>query len=121
MRRAAADLKVITRDEVQLARIELAEQVKKVAAQGAAAILGGTVALIGFALLCATAVVALEPLVAPLWARMLIMAGTYLVLGFMFAAAFANRLRQDLPPRPALAEEEARVTVRRVREEVQHA
>jgi hypothetical protein len=121
VRRAMSDLKVITRDEAELAKIEISKGLKKAAGEAAAVVLGGVVALIGFALLCATAVAALAPVIPALWARMLIMAAVYLVVGSVLAAAFANKMRQDLPPKPTMAKEEAQETMHRVREELQHA
>lgn len=121
VRRAMSDLKVITRDEAELARIEIAKGLKRAAGEAAAIVLGGVVALIGFALLCASAVAAMAPVIPALWARMLIMAAVYLVIGSVLAAAFASRIRRDLPPQPTMAKKEARDTVNRVREELQHA
>jgi hypothetical protein len=121
VRRALADLKVLTRDEVELARIELSKGLKKAAGEAAAVVLGGMVALVGFALLCVAAVAALAPVIPPLWARLLIMAAVYLVLGSVLAAAFASKMRRELPPTATAAREEAEETIHRVREELQHA
>ena len=121
VRRAMSDLKVITRDEAALARIEISKSLKKAAGEAAALVLGGIVALIGFALLCATAVAALAPVIPPLWARMLIMAAVYLVLGSVLAAAFASKMKRELPPTPNAAKDEAEKTIQRVQEELQHA
>jgi hypothetical protein len=121
VRRAVADLQVMTRDEIALARLEISKGLKKAAGEAAAVVLGGIVALVGFALLCASAVAALAPIIPALWARMLIMAAAYLVLGAVVAAGFAARLRRDLPPTPTAARQEARETIDRVRKELRHA
>jgi uncharacterized membrane protein YqjE len=117
-RRAAGDLKILARDELELARLEFSKSLRTALADGAAMVLGGVIALIGFALLCMTAVVALAPWVPSLALRMAIMSAVYLVVGGMFASVFMKRLRRDLPPELRRAREEARRTVQAVREEV---
>jgi hypothetical protein len=119
--RAAADLKIIMQAEIALARSEITAAVKRASAEAAAVAAGVIVALFGFALLCATAVVGLEAAIEPLWVRMLLMAAVYLVVGGIIAAAFVRRLRRELPPRPTQAEHEMKMTIDRVRQEVQHA
>jgi hypothetical protein len=121
VRRAMADLKVITRDEAELVRLELSQSLKRAAGEAAAIVLGGIVALIGFALLCGSAVAAMAPVIPALWARMLIMAAVYLVVGSVLAAGIAARMRREMPPTPTLARQEAEKTIHRVREELQHA
>jgi hypothetical protein len=121
VRRAMADLRVMTRDEVELARVELSRGLRHAAGEAVAILFGGLVALIGFALLCGSAVAAMAPVIPALWARMLIMAAAYLVVGSVIAAAFAAKMRRELPPTATVARNEAQRTVQRVREELQHA
>lgn len=110
------DLKTIARDEVELVRLELAHAAKAAAADAAFVMLGGIVGLIGLGLLCGVAVVALEPVIEPLWARMLIMAIVYIAIGGGVAAAFAKRLRRDAVPDLEAPAGHAKRTVDSVRE-----
>lgn len=55
---------------------------------------GACVALIGLGMLCMVAVIALEPVIAPLWLRLLLMAIVYLAIGGAAAAIFAHRLKK---------------------------
>ena len=45
------------------------------------AVLGAMVALIGLAMLCTVVVVALAPVIPPLWLRLLVMAIVYIAIG----------------------------------------
>lgn len=126
VRRIGDDVKTIASDELQLAKIELSRGMKTAAADAAAIVLGGVVALIGFGMLCVTAVVALEPMIPPLWARMLIMAAIYLVAGGAVAAIFTRKLKTDANPAKSDAVEEAKATVENIKrglspDRVQHA
>lgn len=116
LRQITADLKTIARDEVELVRLELAHAAKAAAADAAFVMLGGIVGLIGLGLLCGVAVVALEPVIDPLWARMLIMAIVYIAIGGGVAAVFAKRLRGDAIPDLDAAAGHAKRTVDSVRE-----
>jgi uncharacterized membrane protein YqjE len=119
-RRAVDDLRVIGWAEVELARLELTHGLRIAAADSAALILGGLVAFIGLALLCATAVVALQAWIPPLWLRMLIMSAVYLAVGAIVCGVFMKRLRRDIPPELPRAKAEAQRTIRAVQEEVRH-
>jgi len=119
--RISDDVKVIAMDEIELAKGELAHTAKAVAAESAMVVLGGTVALIGFGMLCVAAVVALANVIPPLWARLLIMAGVYLVAGSGLAAGFAKRLSHDIRPDLAVAGYEARRTIAGVKDTLQHS
>lgn len=88
------DFGELAKSEVALAKLELEQKLRDAALSLAASLLGATVALIGFAMLCATAVVALAPLIAELWARMLLVSVIYLVLGSLVAAVFSLQLRR---------------------------
>jgi hypothetical protein len=92
------DLKTIARDEVELVKIELVHSAKAAAADAAVVLLGAIVALVGLGLLCVVAVAALEPVIEPLWLRMLILAMVYLALGGGVAAAFGRRFKRDATP-----------------------
>ncbi|HLU67338.1 MAG TPA: phage holin family protein [Kofleriaceae bacterium] len=115
------DVKTIARDEVELARVELKQSMRSATADAAVLVLGGIVALIGLGLLCVSLVDAIEPLIEPLWLRLLLVAILYLVLGGAAAAFFASRLKEDLPPEMNRTKTEARRTARTIQEELRNA
>lgn len=119
LHRITDDVKTIARDEVELARIELEHTAKSAAADAAIVLLGGIVALIGLGLLCTVAVVALEPLIEPLWLRLLIMSIVYLALGGSVAGVFAKKLGHDVKPDLDLPRREAQQTVDAVKHGLQ--
>jgi positive regulator of sigma E activity len=105
------DVRTITRDEVELLRGE-AQRVAKVAVvEGSVILFAGLVAVIGLAMLCVAAVVALAPLIASLTWRLIVMAIVYGVIGGVVAAAFARRLRRDVVPDLDVPVHEARAVV----------
>lgn len=93
--RIADDVKTIAGDELQLAKRELGHGMKNAAADAAAIVLGGIVALIGLGMLCVTAVVALAPVIPALWVRMLMMAVLYLVAGSVVAGFYVRKLEGE--------------------------
>lgn len=115
MRRIGEDVKTIAGDELQLAKLELTHAMKKTAGDAAAIVLGGIVALIGFGMLCVTAVVALEPVIPALWLRMIIMAAIYLLAGGVVAGIFVKKLKDDANPADSDAIEGARATVESIK------
>lgn len=115
LHRVADDVKTIATGEVELARLELERSFKTAAAEAGAMTLGAFVALIGFGLLCVSVVDALEPLIEPLWLRLILMAVVYLVVGGAIAGAFARRLRRQVPPDMSRVADHAKRTVDTVR------
>ena len=95
--RITDDVKAIARGETELARGELERSARVVVADGAGALLGGIVALIGVGMLAVAAAVALAPIIPPLWLRLVIMAGVYLLAGTLAAGLFGRRLRGAKP------------------------
>jgi uncharacterized membrane protein YqjE len=120
MRRIGDGLKTIAEDEVKLARLELMEEIKKPLASAGAIVLGGVIALFGMGLLCATAVVALEPLMEPLWLRMLIMSVVYFVIGRVVMGIYMKRFQLDATPDLPRTKREAKATVEAVKSEITH-
>lgn len=119
IQRIALDARVLARDEVALAKLELAQAAQRTVVSIAAIVLGGVLALISLGLLCMTAVAALAPLVPALWARMLIMSFAYLCLATLLGGVFLARLRStpmSLPETRA----EAKETLHTVAAEVHH-
>ena len=92
----ARDVRIIASDEVELGRNRLAHHVEQLLAKAAIVVVAAMVAVIGLAMLCSAAVPAIEPLIAPLWARLLAMAGVYLAIGGGAAAYVARRLKPQL-------------------------
>jgi hypothetical protein len=104
------DTKTIMRDEIELVRGELSHSARTAVTEATVAMLGAIVALIGLGMACVAAVVALAPLVPPLWARLLIMAAVYLVLGGGVAAGFGRRIAGDAAPHLEIPKYEAKRT-----------
>lgn len=120
MRRIGDGLKTIAEDEVKLARLELKEEIKKPLASAGAIVLGGVIALFGVGLLCATAVVALEPIVPALWLRMLIMSAAYFAIGAVVMRVYVKRFQVETPPSLSRTSREAKATVQAVKSEIAH-
>jgi hypothetical protein len=116
--RVTDDVKTIAKDEVELARLELERSARTAVTEAGGAMLGGFVALIGLGLLCVSAVDALEPAVPPLWLRLLLMAGVYLVVGALVAGVFARRLKRQAPPDMSRVVDHAKQTVDTVRQHI---
>jgi hypothetical protein len=121
LHRITDDVKTIALDELELAKNELAHVARTAAAESAIIVLGGIVALIGFGMLCASAVAGLEGLIHPLWARLLVMAVVYLVAGGIIAGIFAKRLQKDIKPDLAIPAHEARSTITGIKSALDHS
>lgn len=91
----SADVRTLAKDEVELARGEISRTATTAATEAAVILLGALVAMIGLGLLCTVVVVALEPILPPLWLRMLIMAVIYVAAGAGLVIGFQRRLRRD--------------------------
>ncbi|MGE5185856.1 MAG: phage holin family protein [Acidobacteriota bacterium] len=116
LHRITDDVKTIAKDEVELVRTELTQTARAAASDAAAAMIGAVVALIGLGMLCVVVVVALAPVVSALWARLLIMALVYLVIGGAVAGGFGQKLRHDAVPDLAPAKYEGERTLKGVAE-----
>lgn len=117
--RITDDLRTIAKDEIELAKGEVQASARIAAREGALVVLGGIVALIGLGMLCVAAVAALEPVIAPLWARLSIMAGVYIVAGGIVAVAFARRLGHHAKPDTTVPRYEAKRTLAGVKATLQ--
>lgn len=111
IRRISDDLRTITRDELELLRGEARRVARSAAADGAAVVFGGTVALIGLAILCLAAVAALAPVLPSLALRLVVMGVVYLGIGGSLAASFALRLRRNAVPDVAVPVREAKAAL----------
>jgi hypothetical protein len=119
VRRISDDLSTIAKDVVALGRIEITHDLRATLADVGGIVLGGVVVLIALGLLCSGVVVALEPLVASLAARMFIMAGVYAVLGLVVAGIYIKRMKGDSIGAPR-AKREVIDTAQAIREQVHH-
>ncbi len=117
-KRVGDDLSTLAKNHFELARVEATARAKKALTDGAAIILGGVVALIGLAMLCVTLVVAVEPVIPPLWLRLLLGAILYLLVGGGVAYGFVRRLSGE--PVMNRSKHEAERTVRVLKEQVQN-
>ena len=111
-RRISEDIRTIARNEIELLRGEARRVARSAAADGAAVVLGGIVALIGLAMLCTAAVVALAPVLPSLALRLVVMGVVYCGIGGSLAATFAVRLRRRAAPDLAVPVHEARAALR---------
>jgi hypothetical protein len=121
LHRITDDVKTIAKDEIELAKNELAHTARTAAAESAIIVLGGIVALIGFGMLCVAAVAALEGVIPALWARLLIMAVVYLLSGGVIAGVFVKRLKKDIKPDLAVPAHEAAATIAGVKASLTHS
>lgn len=121
LHRITDDVKTIARDEVDLAKAEIGRHAKLAAGEAAVIVLGGIVALIGFAMLCTAAVVALGTWIPSLAIRLLLFAAVYLVGGGVLAGAFAKRLSTDIKPDLGVAAYEAKRTIAGAKESLSHS
>lgn len=115
IRRISEDLRTITRDEIELLRGEARRVARSAAADGAAVLFGGIVALIGLAMLCTAAVVALAPVLPSLALRLVVMGVIYGGIGGSLAASFALRLRRRAVPDIAVPVHEAKALLQGAR------
>ena len=115
LHRITRDVKTIAHDELELIRDELTRTTKIAAADAAIVLLGAIVALVGFGLLCLSAVVALHVVIASLAIRLLLMAIVYLGIGGIVAGAFGVRLKRDIVPDLKVPKYEAKRTIEGVK------
>jgi hypothetical protein len=85
------DMKTIATSELELARTKLGSYLEQTVLKAAVMILGAFVALVGFAMLCMVAVVALEPVISALWLRLLLMSFVFIATGGTAAYVFAKK------------------------------
>ena len=86
------DVKTIAVSELELARAKLGSYLEQTVLKAAVMILSAFVALVGFAMLCVVAVVALEPVIQALWLRLLLMSLVFIAVGGAAAFIFAKKM-----------------------------
>ena len=85
------DVKTIAGSEIELTRTKLGNYLEQTVLKASVMILGAFVALVGFAMLCVVAVVALEPVIPALWLRLLLMSLVFIATGGTAAYVFAKK------------------------------
>ena len=109
------DMRTIASDELEMGRVALAERLESLVAKIAIAMLCVIVGLVGFGMLCVTAVFGLEPVIHAMWLRMLIMSGVYIAVGGAAALFAARRIGRDKSGDIQHQLDEARDTVNAVK------
>jgi Flp pilus assembly protein TadB len=113
VQRATEQLSRLVRDELALARIELAEKGRH-AGIGVGLFGGaGVMALCGLGVLVAAAVLALT-LVIPAWAAALVVAGALFIVAGLLALVGKRQVSRAVPPMPSAAADSVRADVRTV-------
>jgi lipopolysaccharide export LptBFGC system permease protein LptF len=119
VRRASEQLSTLVRDELALAKAELAGKAKH--AGTGAGLFGGAAAvgLFGLAVLVATAVIALD-LVMPLWLAALLVGVLLLIIAGVLALVGRSQLRQGVPPTPEAAVASIKADIETVKRSAHH-
>lgn len=86
------NLKTIAEAELELTRRKLTDYMENLVRRASIALLGMVIAVIGLGMVCVVGVVALEPLIEPLWLRLLMMSIVYMGLGAAAAFLYAKRM-----------------------------
>jgi hypothetical protein len=86
------DVKTIASDELEMGRNALVNRLESIVIKAGLGLLGAAVVLVGLGMLCLTVVFALQPVIAALWLRMLIMSIVYLLVGAAAVTYAAKRI-----------------------------
>ena len=112
---ASEQLSLLVRQEIALARAEMAQKAKRAAIGGGLFGGAGLTALFAVQALTIAAVAALS-LVLPLWAAALIVAGALLAVTGILAAAGRGEIGRALPPTPQAAIESTKADIETITE-----
>lgn len=119
LHRISDDAKTLVHDEMELVRDDISRSAKTAAVEAAVIVVGALVAMVGLGFLCTAGVVALEPVIPSLAARLLLGAVFFIVLGGVLAGVFVKRLRKDAVPDGKLVKYEAQQTIKAVKRGIQ--
>lgn len=92
LRDIGSDVATIASDQLELTRRELGDYMERLIIKASVSLLGATVALVGLGMLCMVVVLLLEPVIAALWLRLLLMAVVYIALGATAAYVWFKRM-----------------------------
>ncbi|GGT11862.1 phage holin family protein [Streptomyces chromofuscus] len=112
---ATEQLSQLVRQEVSLAKEELAEKGRRAGRGGGLLGAAGAVAYAGLLALAATATAALS-LTLPVWAAALIVTGVLFALAGILAVTGRSQLRRAAPPTPEVTLGSVRADVEEIRE-----
>jgi len=115
------DVRRIAVDEMELARGKMTSFLENLVLKAAGIIVGGCVAFIGLGFLCLAAVFALEPVIHPMWLRLIIMGVVYAGVGGALAMVFAKRIAALRGPDLAKQIEEVGETMDAVKNGLEHS
>jgi hypothetical protein len=117
--RAAEQASRLMRDELQLAKAELAGKGKHAGIGAGMLGAAGLFGLFGLAVLTACAILALN-LVLPAWLSALIIGAAYMAVAGIAALAGKNQVQQAVPPPPAATLARVKEDIRAVKEHLRH-
>ncbi len=86
------DVKTIAVSEIELGRTKMSAYFERTLMKATVMILSAFVAMVGFAMLCVTGVVALEPVIPQLWLRLLLGSFVFIITGAILATVSAKKL-----------------------------